>query len=128
MTETILITGNGGFIGSYIEKTLSDRYNTVGLSREEGYDITDFNSLKKIESKLDIIVHAAAIASDDYETYPKKLLLRTVKRTVLTLQFSDLLKFMMMPDWHKVVRLCSTTLLTLYKRNRKSRSLVVVIH
>ena len=68
MTETILITGNGGFIGSYIEKTLSDRYNTVGLSREEGYDITDFNSLKKLETKIDIIVHAAAIASDDYET------------------------------------------------------------
>ena len=68
MTETILITGNGGFIGSYIEKTLSDRYNTVGLSRAEGYDITDFNSLKKIETKIDIIIHAAAIASDDYET------------------------------------------------------------
>lgn len=65
--ETILITGNGGFIGSYIEKTLSSRYNTIGLSRAEGYDITDFDSLKKIESKIDVIIHAAAIASDDYE-------------------------------------------------------------
>jgi len=65
--ETILITGNRGFIGSYIEKTLSSRYNTIGLSRAEGYDITDFDSLEKIESKIDIIIHAAAIASDDYE-------------------------------------------------------------
>jgi len=66
--ETILITGNGGFIGSYIEKTLSNRYNAIGLSRADGYDIKDLNSLKKIESKIDIIIHAAAIASDDYET------------------------------------------------------------
>jgi len=67
LTETILITGNGGFIGSYIEKTLSNRYNTVGLSRRDGSDIADYNSLKRSESKIDVIVHAAAIASDDYE-------------------------------------------------------------
>ena len=67
MIETALITGNRGFIGSYIEKTLSDQYNTIGLSRTGGSDITDYNSLKKIDSKIDIIVHTAAIASDDYE-------------------------------------------------------------
>jgi len=67
LKETILITGNRGFIGSYVQKALSDQYNTIGLSRTEGYDITDFDSLK-IKSKIDIIVHAAAIASDDYET------------------------------------------------------------
>jgi len=68
LRKTILITGNMGFIGSYIEKTLSDGYNTVGLSRRDGYDITDYRSLNKRESKIDIIIHAAAIASDDYET------------------------------------------------------------
>ena len=68
MKETILITGNRGFIGSYIEKTLGNQYDTIGLSRADGYDITDFNSLKKIESKVDIIVHTAAVASNDYET------------------------------------------------------------
>ncbi len=68
MIETILITGNGGFIGSYIEKTLNDHYNTVGLSRRDGSDITDYHSLKKRESKIDVIIHTAAIASDDYET------------------------------------------------------------
>jgi len=66
--ETVLITGNKGFIGSYIEKALSDHYHTFGLSRAEGYDITDYNSLKKSESKIDVIIHTAAIASDDYET------------------------------------------------------------
>ena len=65
---TILITGNGGFIGSYIDKTLSDRYDTIGLSRADGSDITDYHSLKKSESKIDVIIHTAAIASDDYET------------------------------------------------------------
>ena len=68
MTETILITGNGGFIGSYIEKTLSNCYKTVGLSRRDGSDITDYNSLKRRESKIDVIIHTAAIASEDYET------------------------------------------------------------
>ena len=68
MTKTILITGNRGFIGSYIEKTLSDCYNTVGLSRRDGSDITDYSSINKNESKIDIIIHTAAIASDDYET------------------------------------------------------------
>ena len=68
MIETILITGNKGFIGSYAERALSDRYNVKALSRSYGYDITDFSSLKNIETKVDIILHAAAIASDDYET------------------------------------------------------------
>ena len=68
MIETILLTGNGGFIGSYIEKTLSDRYKTIGLSRTDGSDITDYHSLKKSENKIDVIIHTAAIASDDYET------------------------------------------------------------
>jgi len=66
--ETILITGNRGFIGSYIEKTLSDHYNILGLSRADGSDITDYHSLKKSESKIDVIIHTAAVASDDYET------------------------------------------------------------
>jgi len=65
--ETILITGNKGFIGSYIEKALSEHYNTIGLSRASGSDITDYPSLKKSESKIDILIHTAAIASDDYE-------------------------------------------------------------
>jgi nucleoside-diphosphate-sugar epimerase len=63
-----MITGNRGFIGSYLEKTLGNGYNTVGISRGDGSDITDYNSLKKRENKIDVIVHAAAIASDDYET------------------------------------------------------------
>jgi len=66
--ETILITGNQGFIGSYIEKTLSKEYNTVGLSRAKGFDITNYDSLGKIEERIDMIVHAAAIASNDYAT------------------------------------------------------------
>ena len=67
MKETILITGNKGFIGSYIEKTVLESYNTIGISRTDGYDITDLNSLNKIEQKADTIIHTAAIASDDYE-------------------------------------------------------------
>ena len=67
MAETILITGNRGFIGSYIEKILSKEYSTVGVSRRDGYDITDLNSLQKLDDNIDIILHTAAVASDDYE-------------------------------------------------------------
>jgi len=55
LVETILITGNKGFIGSYAEKSLSDHYNTIGLSRANGSDITDYNSLKKNESNIDVL-------------------------------------------------------------------------
>ncbi len=65
--KTVLITGNKGFIGSYIETSLSTKYNTLGLARSDGFDITDFSSLKNIEKKVDVIIHAAAVASDDYE-------------------------------------------------------------
>ncbi len=64
---TILITGNGGFIGNYIEKTLNKHYKTIGLSRADGSDITDYHSLKKSEGEIDVIIHTAAIASNDYE-------------------------------------------------------------
>jgi nucleoside-diphosphate-sugar epimerase len=46
---------------------LAKTYTTVGLSRADGFDITDFNSLQKIESKIDTILHTAAIASNEYE-------------------------------------------------------------
>jgi len=68
VTETILITGNKGFIGSYIEKALSDRYNIIGMSRASGSNISDYDSLQKSDKKIDILIHTAAIASDDYES------------------------------------------------------------
>ena len=67
MSETVLITGSNGFIGSYVKKALSNNYNTIGLSREDGFDIVNFDSLKKIKDKVDIIFHAAAIATNDYD-------------------------------------------------------------
>jgi len=68
--KTVLISGNKGFIGSYIEASLKTQYNIIGLARNDGFDITDFSSLKNIGKpgeKVDIIIHAAAVASDDYE-------------------------------------------------------------
>jgi nucleoside-diphosphate-sugar epimerase len=63
----ILITGNRGFIGSYLEKNLTNEHEIVGLSRVDGYDITDFDSLKNIDKNIDTIIHTAAVASNDYE-------------------------------------------------------------
>jgi nucleoside-diphosphate-sugar epimerase len=63
----ILITGNNGFIGSYLQKHLGRRYGTVGISRATGHDITDLASLMKIEGSVDTIIHTAAVASNDFE-------------------------------------------------------------
>ncbi len=68
MTETVLITGSKGFIGTYVKKSLLEQNAIVELNRKDGFDITSFNSLKKLDQKIDIIFHAAAIADDDYET------------------------------------------------------------
>jgi len=62
-----LITGSRGFIGSYLQKALSTHYNIVELSRADGFDITDMETLRQVESHIDIILHTAAIASDNYE-------------------------------------------------------------
>jgi len=65
--KTVLITGSQGFIGSYLKKSLQDDYYTIGFSRQEGFDISDFQSLKKIDRKIDIIIHSAATMSNNFE-------------------------------------------------------------
>ncbi len=65
--KSVLITGNKGFIGSYIETSLQGKYTTLGFNRENGFDLTDFNTFQKPERTIDTIIHTAAIASNDYE-------------------------------------------------------------
>ena len=68
MHKRVLITGNQGFIGSYLKNSLQDSYEIVGFNRAMGSDITDYASLKKPEKEIEVIIHTAAIASNDYET------------------------------------------------------------
>jgi len=58
---------NKGFIGSYLVEALNDLYEVKGFSRDEGYDITDYASLKKREEQIDILIHTAAVSDNDYE-------------------------------------------------------------
>jgi len=64
--QTILLTGNKGFIGSYIENFLRKQYHILGLSRKDGFDIKYYHTFEKIKTDIDIIIHTAAIATDDY--------------------------------------------------------------
>ena len=64
----LLITGNSGFIGSYLQKHLEGSYDTRGISRATGHDVSDLDSLLTIEEAPDTIIHTAAIASNDFET------------------------------------------------------------
>lgn len=67
--QTILLTGNRGFIGSYLQQALEKEYHVIGLNRAEGFDIADEGSLKGLGEGIDIdtLVHTAAVASDAYE-------------------------------------------------------------
>ena len=68
MKHTVLITGNNGFIGSYVEKALQSSCDTIGLSRESRTDIAHYDTFKTPAKKIDVIIHTAAVASDDFET------------------------------------------------------------
>jgi len=63
----ILITGNNGFIGSYLQRYLVRKHETTGISRATGHDITDMDSLMTIEASVDTLIHTAALASNDFE-------------------------------------------------------------
>ncbi len=68
--NNVLLTGSTGFIGSYLLDFLKDRYNCLGISRgtkKNNVDITNYNSLKRIEFNPDIIIHAAAFLGNNIE-------------------------------------------------------------
>ena len=67
MSETILITGSSGFIGSYISTELKHNYTCVGISRSQNIDITCSSDLRKMSVDPDIIIHTAAVLSNDVE-------------------------------------------------------------
>jgi len=63
----LLITGNSGFIGSYIDKYFQNRFNCHGVSKSTGTDISNFKELEKINFSPDIIIHNAAYLGEDIE-------------------------------------------------------------
>lgn len=65
--KRILLTGYQGFIGRYLYDALSSHYEIEGLSRASGYDITDFETLQALETDAEVLIHTAAVASNDFE-------------------------------------------------------------
>lgn len=74
--KRVLITGVNGMIGSAIAEFLSPYYEVIGTSIEDcNYtglnikyikaDITDRGSLKMLPEKVDVIVHCAAVITND---------------------------------------------------------------
>ena len=67
MKETILITGNKGFIGSYINNYLKEIYNCFGISRSQNVNISCYEDFQCLDVNPDIIIHTAAALSNDVE-------------------------------------------------------------
>lgn len=75
--KNFLITGINGFIGKKLAEELKKRkYYVIGLDKNEIYanlyanykfDITSWEELKKIEKKIDCIIHLAAVTDNRTE-------------------------------------------------------------
>ena len=70
MSKKVLVTGSGGFVGSYLIKELSQsNYEVFGVDRSPGStyqaDLLDINSLNKLiqETTPDYICHLAGFSS-----------------------------------------------------------------
>jgi nucleoside-diphosphate-sugar epimerase len=57
----IFITGSSGFIGGELVKRLEGKHEIVSYSHDKGFDILDYNQLKKAMKGCDVVVHSAAI-------------------------------------------------------------------
>ncbi|MBE3128674.1 MAG: NAD(P)-dependent oxidoreductase, partial [Actinobacteria bacterium] len=66
----ILLTGSSGFVGSY----LTTHFNSIdlsifGLSINGGYDISNYESISRIEGEYDLFIHcASAFNGDDIDS------------------------------------------------------------
>jgi UDP-glucose 4-epimerase len=59
--KRLLITGNRGFIGTYLIEELNRKgIEIIGFDKLNGNDITDWDQVKKIND-IDVIIHLAAI-------------------------------------------------------------------
>jgi len=63
--HNLLITGNSGFIGSYLYDYFKDSYNSQGISKSVGVDISLLDDLENLSFSPDIIIHAAASLNND---------------------------------------------------------------
>jgi nucleoside-diphosphate-sugar epimerase len=63
----LLVTGSTGFIGNYIIKYFSKKYQCYGISRANGTDISNYISLSSLSFNPKIIIHAAASLSNDID-------------------------------------------------------------
>lgn len=59
--EKVLVSGSNGFLGNYLCRALvQEGYALIGYDRNEGKDITDFETLKKSLDGVDYVFHLAA--------------------------------------------------------------------
>lgn len=71
--KTVVITGSGGLVGSYLKNILQDRYVTVGVDRQQkngarACDLSDADAWRSVLQQVDpdIVVHCAALTWVDY--------------------------------------------------------------
>ncbi len=65
--NNLLITGSTGFIGSYADEYLKDKYNCLGISRKDSIDISNYATLLNVKFDPNIIVHIAASLNNNID-------------------------------------------------------------
>lgn len=72
----LLFTGASGFLGSNLYSTLKDKYqiNTVGLAPQDDYTVNLVSDIPELNSKYDVVLHAAGKAHSVPKTEEEKQL------------------------------------------------------
>ena len=64
----ILVTGSGGFVGKHLVFALKQkRHEVFGFDKSKGFDILDFEAIKKAVKGMDAVYHLAA-SLDEHDT------------------------------------------------------------
>lgn len=62
----VLVTGDKGFVGSYVAEALQQKHcDVTGCDIKDGYDIRDYRSLRDRATDCEVIIHLAAVDNDD---------------------------------------------------------------
>lgn len=64
-TQSILITGSSGFIGSHLVKAFDGHFRVLTYDIKDGYDVLDWNTLYDEMEHADIVIHCAAACGID---------------------------------------------------------------